>query len=203
MRDVGEEEGGSRNPSYPRWNHAAIRWARRDESICDACRDSVEQALMDPNIVSSDLPLDDWYGSVMGIIQQVASHHFGVKSTSPRRHWMIPEAWNDIVTRQAQVSKLVEKKGVPSYKSMILGALFFACGTSLLAWGFWKGGFVPVCRKAKARHAASTCAQLEETLRAQDHRAAWEHCRLFAGHSRRSVKPRAVPPGKGSGSRGA
>ena len=73
----------------------------RDESLCEACRDSVEQALVDSNIVSTDLPLDDWYASVMGIIQQAASHHFGVKSTSPRRHWMTPEAWNDTLTRQS------------------------------------------------------------------------------------------------------
>ena len=39
------------------------------------------------------------------------------------------------------------------------------------------------CRKAKARHAANTCAQLEAALGAYDHRAAWEHCRLLAGHS--------------------
>ena len=64
----------------------------RDESLCEAHRDSVEQALMDSNIVNSDMPLDDRCGSVMGYIQQVASHHFGVKSTSPRRHWMTPEA---------------------------------------------------------------------------------------------------------------
>ena len=49
------------------------------------------------------------------------------------------------------------------------------------------------CREAKARHASSTCAQLEEALRAHDCGAAWEHCRLLAGHSRRSVKPRAAP----------
>ena len=69
-------------PSCTRWNHAALRWAMRDESLCEAYRDSVEQALTTSHIVNSDLPLDDWYGSVMGIIQQVASHHFGVKSTS-------------------------------------------------------------------------------------------------------------------------
>ena len=82
----------------------------RHESLCEAYRDCVEQALMDSNIVSSDLPLDDLYGSVVGIFQQVASHHFGVKSTSPRRYWMTPEAWNDIVTRQSQVSKFAEHR---------------------------------------------------------------------------------------------
>ena len=80
----------------------------RDESLCVAYRDSVKQVLTTSNTVNSDLPWDDWYGSVMGIIQQVASHHFGVKSTTPRRHWMTPAARNDIVTRQAQISKLVE-----------------------------------------------------------------------------------------------
>ena len=98
----------------------------RDESLCEAHRDSVEQALMDSNVVNSDLPLDDWHGSVMGIIQHVASHHFGVKSTSRRRHWMTPEAWNDIVTRQAQVSKHVDYRRAPFYKLMILGDLVFS-----------------------------------------------------------------------------
>ena len=51
-------------------------------------------------------------------------------------------------------------------------------------------------RLSKARHAASSCAQLEEALRAHDYRAAWEHCRLLAGHTRRSVIPRAVTPEK-------
>ena len=51
-------------------------------------------------------------------------------------------------------------------------------------------------REAKAQHAANTCLQLEATLRACDYRAAWEHCRLLAGHSRRSVEPRAVCPEK-------
>ena len=46
----------------------------RDESLCEAYCDSVEQALSTSHIVNSDLPLDDWYGSVMGIIHQVASH---------------------------------------------------------------------------------------------------------------------------------
>ena len=32
-----------------------------------------------------------------------------------------------------------------------------------------------------------------------DYRAAWEHCRLLAGHTRRSVKPRPVPPEKALG----
>ena len=95
-----------RDPSCPRWNHAALRWAMRGESLSKAYRDSVEQALTTSHIVNSDLPLDDWYGSVMGITQQVASHHFGVKSTSPRRHWMTPEAWNDIMARQAQIRSL-------------------------------------------------------------------------------------------------
>ena len=54
--------------------------------------------------------MDDWYGSVMGSIQEVASHHLGVKSTPPRRHWMTPTAWNDIVARQAQISKLVDDR---------------------------------------------------------------------------------------------
>ena len=128
LRDVGDET------SCPLWNHAALRWATRDESLCEAYRDSVEQALTTSHIVNSDLPLDDWYSSVMGIIQQVASHHFGVKSTSPRRHWMTPTA------RQAQISKLVEYKRALSQLDD-LGALFFECGTSLLAWGFWTGGF--------------------------------------------------------------
>ena len=92
----------------PRWNLAALRWAMRDESLCEAYRNTDEKALMDLNIVSSDLPLDDWYGSVMGIIQQVASHQFGVKSTSLPRHWMTPKAREDITTRQAQVSTLVK-----------------------------------------------------------------------------------------------
>ena len=48
------------------------------------------------------------------------------------------------------------------------------------------------CREAKARHATDCREQLE----AHDHRAAWEHCSLLAGHSCRSVKPRAVPPEK-------
>ena len=50
-----------RNPSCPRWNHAALRRAMRDESPCEAYRDSVEQALKDSNIVNSDLPLV-WFG---------------------------------------------------------------------------------------------------------------------------------------------
>ena len=76
---------------------------------------------MTTNIVSSELPLDNWYGSAMGIIQQDASHHFGVKSASPRDHWMTPEAWNVIVTRQAQVSKVV----VYRRALFTLGCFFF------------------------------------------------------------------------------
>ena len=51
--------------------------------------------------------LDDWHDSVMGLISQVASHHIGVKSTQPRRHWMTPEAWNDIVARQRGMQPII------------------------------------------------------------------------------------------------
>ena len=47
----------------------------RDDSLCEVYCDSVEQALSTSHIVNSDLLLDDWYGSMIGIIQQVASHH--------------------------------------------------------------------------------------------------------------------------------
>ena len=40
----------------------------RDESLCEAYRDSVEQALTTSHIVISELPLDDGYGSVMVIM---------------------------------------------------------------------------------------------------------------------------------------
>ena len=73
-----------RDPSCPRWNHAALRWVMRDESLCEAFCDSAEQALSTSHIVNSDLLRDDWYGSVMEVIQQVASQHFGVTSTLPR-----------------------------------------------------------------------------------------------------------------------
>ena len=49
----------------------------RDESLREAFCDGVEEALSASHLVNSDLPLDDWCGSVMGIIQQVASHNFG------------------------------------------------------------------------------------------------------------------------------
>ena len=42
---------------------------------------------------------------------------------------MNPEAWNDIMARQAQISKLVEYKSALSRNWMSHGALFFACGT--------------------------------------------------------------------------
>ena len=54
-----------------------------------------------------------------------------------------------------------------------------------------------------AQYAANTCVQLKAALRAYDFRAASKHCRLLAGHSRRSVEPRAVPAEKSSGSSGA
>ena len=144
--------------------------------------------------MKSDLPLDDWYGSVTGIIQRVASHHFGVKSTSPRRrHWMTPEAWNDTVTRHAQVSKLVEYRcalfQIDDSRSIVFRMWHIAARLGVLGRRVCAS-----CGEAKARHAASTCAQLEETE--GDNRAAWEHCHLLAGHSRRSVKPRAVLPEK-------
>ena len=44
--------GTDRDPSCPRRNNAALRWAIRDESICEACA---------KHLVDSDLPLDDWY----------------------------------------------------------------------------------------------------------------------------------------------
>ena len=185
----------NRNPSCPRWNHAALNWAMRDESICEAYRDSVEQALIDSNIVNYDWPLDDWHGSVMGIIQQVASHHLRVKSTSPRRHWMTPEAWSDIVTRQAQVSKLVEYRRallqIYDSQSIVFGMWHITARLGVL-----ERRIRASCGEAEARYAASTCAQLRATLRDHDYRAAREHCRLLAGHSRRSVKPRAVSPEK-------
>ena len=166
------------NPSCPRWNDAALRWAMRDESLCEAY-----------------LSLDDWYGFVMEIIQQVASHHFGVKLTSPSRHWMTPEAWNDIVTCQAQVSKLVEfwraRSQIDDSRSIV-----FRMWHTTARLGVLERRIRASCREAKARHTASTRAQLEEALRADDYRAAREQCRLLAGHSRRSVKPRAVLPGK-------
>ena len=52
------------------------------------------------------------------------------------------------------------------------------------------------CREAKAQHAAGTCSQLEEASWAHHYRTAWEHCRLLAGQSRRSVKPQAIPTEK-------
>ena len=166
----------------------------RDESLCEVYGDIVKQTLMNSNIVSSDLPLDDWYGSVMGIIQQVASHHFGVKSTSPCRHWMTPEAWNDIVTRQAQVSKLVEYWRAPLQFDD--SRSIFRMWHIIVRLEVQERRVRASCREAEARHAASTCAQLDEAVRAHDYRPAWEHCRLLARHSRRSVKPRAVPPEK-------
>ena len=108
---------------------------------------------------------------------------------------MTPEAWNDIATRQAQVSKLVEDRRALSQiddSRSVVSRMWHI--TPRL--GFLERRIRASCRAAKARHAAGTCAQLEETLRARDYRAAWEHSRLLAGHSRRSVKPRAVLPVK-------
>ena len=166
-----------------------------DESLCEAYRDSVEQALTTSHIVNSYLPLDDWYGSVTGITQQVASHHFGVKSTSPHRHWITPAAWNDIVTRQAQFSKLAEYRRALSQLDDSRSIVFRMWNITARLGGLDRR-IRASCREAKARHAAADCAQLEAGLRAYDYRAAWEQCRLLAGHSRRSVKPQAVPTEK-------
>ena len=65
LRDVGEEVGSGTL-------HAQDGTVRR----------CVGQALMDSNIVNSDLPLDDWCGSVMGIIQHFASHRLRRTSKS-------------------------------------------------------------------------------------------------------------------------
>ena len=54
---------------------------------------------------------------------------------------------------------------------------------------------MPVVERLR-RDIQQALAQLEEALRAHDYRAAREQCRLLAGHYRRSVKPRAVLPGK-------
>ena len=54
---------------------------------------------------------------------------------------------------------------------------------------------MPAVERRKERHAANHCAQLE-ALSAHAYRAALGHCRLLAGHSRRSFKPRAVLPEK-------
>ena len=62
--------------------NAALRWAVRDESLREAYCDSVEQAQLASHLASSDLPMDDWYGSVIGIIHEVASHHFGTTTLS-------------------------------------------------------------------------------------------------------------------------
>ena len=130
----------------------------------------------------------------MGIIRRVASHHFGVKSAPPRCHWT-PTAWNAILARQIQVSQLVD------YRRALLNlddpwCLFLRMWHITARLGVLDRKVRNSCREAKTRHASSTCSQIEAALRAYDYRAVWEHCRLPAGHSRRSVKPRAVPPAK-------
>ena len=83
LRDVGAEVM-TETLLAPAGTVLPLRWAMREESLREAFCDSSEQALSASHLAISDLPTDDWYGSVMGIIQQVVSHHFGVKSTPPR-----------------------------------------------------------------------------------------------------------------------
>ena len=152
-----------RDPSCTRWNNAALRWVVRDKSLCDTYFASVEQALSTSNMVHSDLILDDWYESVMGIIQQVASRHFGVKSTAPRRHWVTPVAWNDILTRQAQISKLLEHRRALLQLDDSRSLVFFFCMWHITARLVVLDRRIRAsCREAKAQRAANTCSQLGE-----------------------------------------
>ena len=128
--------GDDRDPACPRCNDAASQYTKYD-SLCEAYCDSVEHALSASHLVDSDLPLDGWYGSVIGIIQQVASHHFGVKSAPPRCRWMTPPQHGSTSWHVRFKFRSSWSTGVPFCTWMTLGALFSACGTSLLAWGSW------------------------------------------------------------------
>ena len=60
--------GTDRDPSC-RLNHTALRWAVKNDSLCEAYA---------KHLVDSDLPLDDWYGSfskLRHIISVSSQHH--------------------------------------------------------------------------------------------------------------------------------
>ena len=130
----------------------------------------------------------------MGIIQQVVTQHFGVKSAPPRCHWMTPQhgtiSWHVRLKFRSSWSN-----GVPFCAWMTLDASFSACGTSLLAWWFWTARFAtaavrpnlgmrpaPVHNSRRLSTPTTTELLGNTAVSLQD--------------TRRSVKPRAVSPEK-------